>query len=245
MEMHWSRLYYLSSVEVLSINVEVSKGSELVAPPRLVVEGVTLGLEGTLRGVTDVAVVNGGGVAVSSTGHTDGSATGVFSFSRMTLNGLASTSVSLTLNADSTLTADDTSVLYGTVTMNTGSTLKAVDLGVDQSSVNMNGKVYVNASRLLNLTSTGSFNGKGRSSYTSTLGPGTLRGRPAARGIRATTAGTVRRRTAGWVRMRAISARTARRSSRRWRAQVGTVAGAAQLCRCRCPESSGLTAPSM
>ena len=113
MEMHWSRLYYLSSVEVLSINVEVSKGSELVAPPRLVVEGVTLGLEGTLRGVTDVAVVNGGGVAVSSTGHTDGSATGVFSFSRMALNGLASTSVSLTLNADSTLTADDTSVLYG------------------------------------------------------------------------------------------------------------------------------------
>ena len=70
------RLYYLSLTSVLTaMSVEVASGGELVAPAQLSVVGVTLTVDGTLTGVEELAVGDGGTVSFGSTGRTSGERT--------------------------------------------------------------------------------------------------------------------------------------------------------------------------
>ena len=78
-------------------------------PPRLVVHSVSLKVEGTLSGVEELSVVDGGSADLYATGNTNGSDVGTFAFGEVTIDGRAisggGATATLTLNDQSTLAA--------------------------------------------------------------------------------------------------------------------------------------------
>ena len=126
-------------------------------PPRLVVHSVSLKVEGTLSGVEELSVVDGGSADLYATGNTNGSDVGTFAFGEVTIDGRAisggGATATLTLNDQSTLAAGSMTVAHGTVYVD--------------------GRVNMTAASVMNVTSDGVIDGQGRSTYAQLTGPGT------------------------------------------------------------------------
>ena len=84
-------LFYLSGAAALShVNVEVDSGGELVSPPLLTVDDVSLTMGGTLTGVDHMALGDGATVSLEASGSTNGESTGEYKLTTLTVDGRTS-----------------------------------------------------------------------------------------------------------------------------------------------------------
>ena len=151
----WQRVYYIADHSAtFVVNVDLEAGGELTTPPRMVVQGVTLEIEGVVDGLEELAVGEGGHVHFYATGRSSNRSAGGYALQAFVMDGIT-----------------DAGVVNALVTMNHGVTLEAQSLQLVHGTLQVHGQTSLEA-QLLNLTAGASIDGAGKSDNGVREGPG-------------------------------------------------------------------------
>ena len=85
----WQRMYYIADHSATFVmDVLLNAGGELTTPPRMVVQGVELRIEGVVDGLEELAVGEGGDVLFRTTGRTSNRSAGGYALRHFVMDGI-------------------------------------------------------------------------------------------------------------------------------------------------------------